>query len=302
MASIDLQVREYLGHLRVERNLSSNTQEAYRRDLERYVAFLAALHVRDVSDVQAPHVNEYQAHLLSKEVGLARTSANRMLAAVRGFHAFAIKEKWTQHEACAGLVPAKPATRLPKALSVDETFRLLDALAGSESLVDMRDYALVEFLYATGARISEVCGLTLDDIDTKGRSVRLFGKGGKTRVVPVGTTAIAALDRYLVRARPTFMVETSNYVFLNRKGRQLGRQSAFNAVSRCAELAHIRQDVSPHTLRHCFATHLLEGGADVRIVQELLGHASVTTTQIYTLVTQQRLREVYSVAHPRSRR
>lgn len=302
MAGIDIQVREYLGHLRVERNLSANTQDAYRRDLERYLAFLAQLGVSDVADVQPAHVNEYQAHLLSKEVGLARTSANRMLAAVRGFHAFALKEKWTSVEACSGLIASKPATRLPKALSIDETFKLLDVISGSESLTDMRDYALVEFLYATGARISEVCNLTLDDIDVQSRSVRLFGKGGKTRVVPVGSTAIAALERYLVRARPTFMVETSNYVFLNRKGKPLGRQSAFNAVSRCAELAHIRQDVSPHTLRHCFATHLLEGGADVRIVQELLGHASVTTTQIYTLVTQQRLREVYSVAHPRSRR
>jgi integrase/recombinase XerD len=297
-----MQVREYLSHLRVERNLSSNTQEAYRRDLDRYAEFLLSIGIHDVADVYPAHVNEYQAHLLSKELGLARSSANRMLAAVRGFHAFALKEKWTDKEACSELVASKPVQRLPKALSIDETFKLLDAISTSESLVDMRDYAVVEFLYATGARISEVCGLTLDDIDIKGRSVRLFGKGGKTRVVPIGTTAIAALDRYLVRARPTFMVETSNYVFLNRKGKPLGRQSAFNAVARCAELAHIRQEVSPHTLRHCFATHLLEGGADVRIVQELLGHSSVTTTQIYTLVTQQRLREVYSVAHPRSRR
>ena len=166
----------------------------------------------------------------------------------------------------------------------------------------MRDYAVAEFLYATGARISEVCQLTLDDLDFASRTVRLFGKGGKTRVVPFGTSAASALERYIVRSRPSLVREPSKYVFLNRKGMPLGRQSAFKAIARCADLANVGQQVSPHTLRHCFATHLLEGGADVRIVQELLGHASVTTTQIYTLVTQQRLREVYAVAHPRSRR
>lgn len=302
MTAIQRQVREYLGHLRVERNLASNTQVAYERDLARYVSFLESFGLLDVGEVHPSHTNAYQSHLLSAESGLSRTSANRMLAAVRGFHAFALKEKWTEHDACAQLIVSKTTLKLPKALSIDDTIRLVEVLAASESPVDMRDYAMVELLYATGARISELCQLTLDDIDISSRSVRLYGKGGKTRVVPFGTNAAAALERYLVRARPSFVRVTTNTVFLNRKGLSLGRQSAFNAVARCARLAHIRQAVSPHTLRHCFATHLLEGGADVRIVQELLGHASVTTTQIYTLVTQQRLREVYAVAHPRSRR
>jgi integrase/recombinase XerD len=225
-----------------------------------------------------------------------------MLAAVRGLHSFALKERWTMTDSCALLVSSKPAVRLPKALSVGDTLKVVEVLGSAESATDMRDYAVVEFLYSTGARISEVVGLTLDDLDLKGGSVRLFGKGSKYRIVPIGGAAIAALERYIVRARPSLVKQTTNVVFLNRKGEPLGRQSAFNAVSRCAELAQIKQAVSPHTLRHCFATHLLEGGADVRVVQELLGHASVTTTQIYTLVTQQRLREVYSMAHPRSRR
>lgn len=302
MSTLQRQIREYLGHLRVERNLALNTQLAYERDLNRYAAFLAEVSIDDIADVFPEHVNSYQSQLLSTESGLSRASVNRMMAAVRGIHSFAIKEKWTTREACSQLLPSKATLKLPKALSIAETIRLVEVLSASESLIDMRDYAVVEFLYATGARISEVCQLKLDDLDFESRTVRLFGKGGKTRVVPFGSSAALALERYLVRARPSLVRETTNFVFLNRKGLPLGRQSAFKAVARCAELARIPHAVSPHTLRHCFATHLLEGGADVRIVQELLGHASVTTTQIYTLVTQQRLREVYAVAHPRSRR
>ena len=302
MPAVDRQIQEFLSHVRVERNLSKNTQDAYRRDLRRYVDYLVELGVTDISDVTADLVAQYQTSLLASDSGLARSSANRMLAAVRGLHSFAIKERWTTTDSCALLVSSKPALRLPKALTVSDTLKVVEVLSTAESAVDMRDYAVVEFLYSTGARISEVVGLTLDDLDLQSGSVRLFGKGSKYRVVPIGGAAINALERYLVRARPAFVKQTTNVVFLNRKGEALGRQSAFNAVSRCAELAHIRDSVSPHTLRHCFATHLLEGGADVRVVQELLGHASVTTTQIYTLVTQQRLREVYSMAHPRSRR
>lgn len=302
MSTLERQISEYLSHIRVERNLAKNTQDAYRRDLDRYTSFLGQLGIDDIANVGPDVVLQYQAELVSPNQGLARSSANRMLAAVRGLHAFALKERWTSVDACALLVANKSAVRLPKALSVDETIKVVEVLGSSETPVDMRDYALVEFLYSTGARISEVVGLTLDDVDLDNGSVRLFGKGGKYRVVPIGSTAIAALERYLVRARPTFVRQTTGHVFLNRKGLPLGRQSAFNAVVRCAELAHVHIKISPHTLRHCFATHLLEGGADVRVVQELLGHASVTTTQIYTLVTQQRLREVYSMAHPRSRK
>ena len=257
--------------------------------------------VADLADVAPETVAQYQSELMDSASGLARSSSNRMLAAVRGLHAFALKERWTSIDSCSLLVASRSPARLPKALSVTDTIKVVEILSKSETSVDMRDYAVVEFLYSTGARISEVVGLKLDDLDLQNGSVRLFGKGNKYRVVPIGSTAVAALERYLVRARPSFVRNTTAVVFLNRKGEALGRQSAFNAVSRCAELAHIKQPVSPHTLRHCFATHLLEGGADVRVVQELLGHASVTTTQIYTLVTQQRLREVYSMAHPRSR-
>ncbi|MEY2635230.1 MAG: hypothetical protein RIS75_1170 [Actinomycetota bacterium] len=302
MTSIDAQIAEFLGHLRVERNLAKNTLDAYRRDLERYREYLQQLSIHDISSINTDVVNNYQSQLSSSDYGLSRTSIQRMLASVRGFHKFAVKEKWVGLDPTTKLVSSKAPARLPKALSVDETISLVEVLKNSESLLDMRDYALLEFLYATGSRISEAVGLRLDDLSVADKSVRLHGKGGKTRVVPIGNAALGALDKYLVRSRPTLRVVASDYVFLNRKGSPLGRQSAFNAVARAAKLANIKSDVSPHTLRHCFATHLLEGGADVRIVQELLGHASVTTTQIYTLVTAQRLREIYAVSHPRSQR
>lgn len=295
------QIREYLSHLRVERHLAVNTIAAYRRDLQRYEDFCRACSVAGVDEISEQLVEDYQ-RTLAEDPGLAPASVDRMLAAIRGLHKFAVREGWVGSDAAKSLVARKRPASLPKALSVDDTVRLVEALASGESPVDMRDYALLEFLYGTGARISEACGLRLPDLDLKGGAARLTGKGGKTRVVPVGSNAVAALERYLVRARPSLLRQGTDFVFLNNRGGVLARQVGFNAIRRAAELAQIGVDVSPHTLRHCFATHLLEGGADVRVVQELLGHASVTTTQIYTMVTIQRLREEYSSAHPRARR
>jgi integrase/recombinase XerD len=302
MQKINAQITEYLSHLRVERNLAKNTLEAYRRDLDRYLEYLHQANITQVSEISEGIVNDYQTQLSSVSSGLSRSSTQRMLASVRGLHNFAVKEKWANIDPTTQLITSKSAARLPKALSIDDTVRLVEVFKNSEAILDMRDYALLEFLYATGARISEAVALRLDDISLEEKSVRLHGKGGKTRVVPIGSAAIAAIDKYMVRSRPTLRVVASDYVFLNRKGSPLGRQSAFNAVSRAGKTANFSVEISPHTLRHCFATHLLEGGADVRIVQELLGHASVTTTQIYTLITAQRLREVYALSHPRSQR
>lgn len=290
-----------MSHLRVERHLAANTIAAYRRDLRRYEDFCVSAAAQEVAAISEQLVEQYQREL-SADPGLAPASVDRMLAAVRGLHKFAVREGWAGFDAAESLVARKRAASLPKALTVDETVRLVEALSVGESAVDMRDYALLEFLYGTGARISEACGLRLPDLDLKGGAARLTGKGGKTRVVPVGSKAVAALERYLVRARPSLMREGTDYVFLNNRGAPLARQVGFNAIRRAAERAQLNVDVSPHTLRHCFATHLLEGGADVRVVQELLGHASVTTTQIYTMVTIQKLREEYSSAHPRARR
>lgn len=302
----------YLDHLAVERGISRNTLESYTRDLRRYTEHLAGHGVTELADVTEARVGEFLAVL--REDGLAASSAARTLVAVRGLHRFAHREGLVAVDPARDVHPPSPPRRLPKALPVDDVLRLLDTHKGQEPRA-LRDRALLELLYSTGARISEVVGLDVDDVDAVERTVLLDGKGGKQRIVPVGRPALAALDAYLVRARPGLAAKgrgvavshgasagksASAAVFLNARGGRLSRQSAWQVLKTAAEEAGISAVVSPHTLRHSFATHLLEGGADVRVVQELLGHASVTTTQVYTLVTVTTLREVYATAHPRA--
>jgi integrase/recombinase XerD len=303
-------VRRYLQHLIVERGLAANTIESYRRDLRRYADVLAARGTTDIADITALDVAEFRAALRTgddEHPPLAVSSVGRAVVAVRGLHAFALREGLADEDPAREVAPPVPAKRLPKAISVDAVELILDA-AGSTEDPDprvLRDRALLEFLYGTGARISEATGLDVDDLDHLGRdpAVLLTGKGSKQRYVPVGSFAVRALDAYLVRGRPALAAtaarKASPAVFLNARGGRLTRQGAWGilreAASRCGA-----SDVSPHTLRHSFATHLLDGGADIRVVQELLGHASVTTTQVYTLVTVDKLREVYAAAHPRA--
>jgi integrase/recombinase XerD len=235
---------------------------------------------------------------------LSASSAARTVVAVRGFHRFCVREGLTGVDPAAAVRPPSPPQRLPKALSVDEVSRILGAAIGAEpSVLDTRDAALLEFLYGTGARISEAVGLDVDDLDLESGSVLLRGKGSKERVVPVGSYARDAVSAYLVRGRPDLVSRGHGTpgLFLNARGGRLSRQSAWSVLRRTAGRAGITKEISPHTLRHSFATHLLDGGADVRVVQELLGHASVTTTPVYTLVTVDKLREVYALSHPRAR-
>ncbi|GAA3047006.1 site-specific tyrosine recombinase XerD [Actinokineospora globicatena] len=297
-------LRTYLDHLAVERGTATNTLDGYTRDLNRYLDHLAGHGVRDLVDVGERHVTSFLVLLREGDADhppLAASSAARAVVAVRGLHRFAVREGLVEHDVARAVKPPTPPRRLPKALPVDDVLRLLEAPSG-DTPGELRDRALLEVLYSTGARISEVVGLDRDDIDATERTVLLDGKGGKQRLVPIGRPALEALDAYFVRARPGFAAagRGTAAVFLNRRGGRLSRQSAWNVLKAAAEHAGIAVPVSPHTLRHCFATHLLEGGADVRVVQELLGHASVTTTQIYTLVTVTTLREVYATAHPRA--
>ncbi|WP_426595668.1 site-specific tyrosine recombinase XerD [Cellulomonas sp. McL0617] len=311
MTTIEISLETYLAHLTVERGLSTNTLLAYRRDLSRYVAFLAARDCHDPGQIRERDVEDY---LLAVRTGadgrtaLSASSAARSVVAVRGWHRFLLLDGVTGTDAASAVRPPAQPKRLPKAISVDDVERLLDAAGLGDGPVPLRDRALLELVYGTGARISEAVGLDVDDVDrTPGfASVRLFGKGRKERVVPVGSFALAALDAYLVRGRPTMATGSrggSPGLFLNTRGARLSRQSAWAVLRSAAERAGLpgADHVSPHTLRHSFATHLLAGGADVRVVQELLGHASVTTTQIYTLVTPDTLREVYAASHPRAR-
>jgi integrase/recombinase XerD len=302
----DQVVGAYLDHLVVERGLAQNTVMAYRRDLGRYVDYCRR---QGIDSLDAVSESDVAAFLAALSVGddehrpLGPASVTRTLAAVRGLHRFAAGEGATTRDAARAVTPPRTPRRLPKALSRDEVVALLGAAEAQEGVFGVRDAALLELLYATGARISEVVGLDVDDLDADQALVRLRGKGGKERVVPVGSAARAAVAAYLVRGRPGLAARGagSPALLLNRQGGRLSRQSAWTVLKSSAAAAGIRSEVSPHTLRHSFATHLLEGGADVRVVQELLGHASVTTTQIYTMVTIDTLREVYLGAHPRAR-
>ncbi len=293
-------ITSYLDHLAVERGTARNTLDGYARDLRRYEQHLAVLGVPTLETVREAHVSAFLAVLRSgtdEHPPLAASSAARALVAVRGLHRFAVREGLVALDPAREVKPPAAPRRLPKALPVDDVLRLLETPSG------LRERALLEVLYSTGARISEAVGLDLDDIDATERTVLLDGKGGKQRLVPIGRPALDALDAYFVRARPGLAAggRGSPAVFLNVRGGRLSRQSAWQTLKVAAEQAGLTASVSPHTLRHSFATHLLEGGADVRVVQELLGHASVTTTQIYTLVTVTTLREVYATAHPRAR-
>ena len=311
VATLDVQFQGYLDHLTIERGVAANTLSSYRRDLRRYTAHLVSRGIDDLAAVAEADVSDFLVALRrgDKDSGappLSAVSAARALIAVRGLHRFATSEGLTAVDVARAVKPPTPSRRLPKSLSLDEVLALLDG-AGGDSDADgpltLRNRALLELLYSTGARISEAVGLDVDDVDTHSRSVLLRGKGDKQRLVPIGRPAVSALDTYLVRGRPDLARrgKSTPAIFLNVRGGRLSRQSAWQVLQDAAERAGISSAVSPHTLRHSFATHLLEGGADVRVVQELLGHASVTTTQIYTLVTVSTLREVWAGAHPRAR-
>jgi integrase/recombinase XerD len=278
---------------------------SYRRDLRRYVDFLATTGASTFDDVQEQHITEFLIRLREgddEHPPLGAGSAARAVVAVRGLHRFLLREGTTAVDPAAGVKPPSPAKRLPKALPLDAVERLLAAAGSPGTALALRDRALLELLYGTGARISEAVGLDVDDVELESGAVRLMGKGSKQRAVPVGSYAVEAVSAYLVRARPQLsgVGRGTPALFLNARGGRLSRQSAWSVLRSAAERAGVDGDVSPHTLRHSFATHLLDGGADVRVVQELLGHASVTTTQLYTLVTADRLREVYAAAHPRA--
>ena len=311
--AVERVVTGYLDHLVVERGLAVNTIASYRRDLRRYTAFLAATGVRGLAEVGESDVAAFLSALRTGDDDhppLSATSAARAVVAVRGLHRFALLDGLVPDDVAAEVRPPAPDRRLPKAIPVSSVEALLAAAGSVDGPRGLRDRALLELLYGTGARISEAVGLAVDDLDLGGdptrATVRLAGKGGKERVVPVGSYAVRAVEEYLVRARPALAATARpgarGALFLNARGGALSRQSAWTILREAAERAGIGAELSPHTLRHSFATHLLDGGADVRVVQELLGHASVTTTQVYTLVTVERLREVYATSHPRALR
>lgn len=301
-------VDAYLRHVSIERGLSEHTVAAYRRDLSGYVGWLRTQGVTDTDDVTVALIGDFVEERAASLPPPAATSLARLQSSVRGLHRFLVREGLRADDPSDRLRPPKAPQRLPKALPYDQVVALLDAAgpapgdATDTDLIRLRDRALLELLYATGARVSEVTQLDVDDL-AHGDVLRVRGKGSKERIVPVGSYARAAVDAYLARARPELSRRgrATPRLFLGARGAPLSRQSAWLVIQQASERAHLRAHVSPHTLRHSFATHLLQGGADVRVVQELLGHASVATTQIYTHVTVDTLRDVYATSHPRAR-
>ncbi|WEV53497.1 site-specific tyrosine recombinase XerD [Bifidobacterium sp. ESL0704] len=306
MNAMDDLLGQFLAHIGVERGLAGSTVSAYAADIKKYVSWLSSRNLNKLNEVTSLDVEEYVAAL--DKAGESARSKARRLASVHEFHKFALMQGVVADDASARVKAPKAAGHLPDVLSVDEVSRLLDAAAmgGSRDPVVLRDKALLEFMYATGCRASEATGTDLNDIDFDERVVVLTGKGSKQRLVPLGEYALKALRRYISDGRPELEARAKGAkerraVFLNKRGRRISRQSVWEAVKAAGERAHIDRPLHPHTLRHSFATHLIQGGADVRTVQELLGHASVTTTQIYTHVSPETLIETYLTAHPRAR-
>ena len=307
MADPEAVARRYLEHLTVERGLADNTLAAYRRDLERYVGFLGARRIEDLSDVDAKTIRAFIASVSASTHGpdgepYRATTVSRMLSTVRTFHRFALREGLVTDDPTAGVVRPRLPRALPHPLTVAEVTAIVEA-PGDATPVATRDRAILELLYGAGLRISELVGLDVDDLDLDDAAVRVLGKGSKERLVPIGRMARDAVAAYLTRGRPALATGRSRAaLFLNTRGGRLTRQSCSRLLDAHRTRAGITRVVTPHDLRHSFATHLLEGGADVRVVQELLGHASVATTQVYTLVTTEHLRAAYYTAHPRARR
>ncbi|MEV8254273.1 site-specific tyrosine recombinase XerD [Rhodoglobus sp. NPDC076762] len=300
--AIAVAAERYLRHLAIERGLSANTLAAYRRDLDKYLEFLSARGLVAPAAVAADDVTAF-AHSLraGTERPLAASSVARMLSTVRGLHTFFVDESLAVEDVAHTVAIPKQPMRLPKAITIEQMTAVLGSFPGDE-IISLRNTALLELLYATGARVSEVTALNVDDM-IDGDIVRLLGKGNKQRIVPVGSFAQAAIEKYLVRARPVLSAKGASTpaLFLGARGARLSRQNVWLIIQSAAERAELGIDISPHTFRHSFATHLLSGGADVRVVQELLGHSSVATTQIYTMVTADTLRDMYTTAHPRAR-
>ncbi len=296
----------YLDQLRIERGLSSNSISAYARDLDKFEDFLRNTR-KDFAKLIPQDLTDFEVSL--KSHGLALSSSNRTLSAVKGFYKYASLE-FDVVNPTLEIVSAKIARKLPKALSVDEVTRLIESAKREGDPISFRDFAILELLYSSGARVSEIVGVNAADISISKTAdgdvtvLKLRGKGSKERLVPLGKFAVSALEDYFTRTRPALAAKNAKSeaaLFLNSRGKRLSRQSAWQIVLDAAVATGLEGRVSPHVFRHSYATHLLDGGADIRVVQELLGHSSVTTTQIYTLITIDKVRESYSTAHPRAK-
>ena len=302
--NFDLAATSFLNHLQIERGLAANSIAAYRRDLTKFANFLGS---KPLTDVDPQTITEFETTL--REAKLSVASINRVDSTLRSFFKH-LQQEYGYADPTLEISPKKSARRLPKALTISQIVSMIDAALREGQPITVRDQAMLELLYSSGARVSELIGINLNDVSTIETddgiitTLKLRGKGSKERIVPLGTFAAKAIENYMVRVRPDLAAKSSkatSALFLNSRGSRISRQSAWQMVLDAAEAAGVTEHVSPHVFRHSYATHLLDGGADIRVVQELLGHASVTTTQIYTLITIDKVRESYSMAHPRAK-
>ena len=302
--SFEIAASSFLNHLQIERGLAANSIAAYRRDLEKFRLFLNG---QDLATVTPEVITAFEVSL--KQASLSVPTINRVDSTLRSFFRN-LQQEYGFSDPTLEIVPSKSARRLPKALTISQMLSLIDAAFKASDPITLRDQAMLELLYSSGARVSELIGINLNDLSTvqtedgQITTLKLRGKGSKERIVPLGSFASAAIDNYCVRIRPGLLAKNPKNnpaLFLNSRGGRISRQSAWQIVMDAADTAGITEHVSPHVFRHSYATHLLDGGADIRVVQELLGHASVTTTQIYTLITIDKVRESYSMAHPRAK-
>ena len=302
--NFDLAATSFLNHLQIERGLAANSIAAYRRDLSKFAIFLGS---KPLADVVPETITEFETTL--REAKLSVASINRVDSTLRSFFKH-LQQEYGYADPTLEISPKKSARRLPKALTIAQIVSMIDAALRNGQPITVRDQAMLELLYSSGARVSELIGINMNDLSTIETddgiitTLKLRGKGSKERIVPLGSFAAKAIENYMVRVRPDLAAKspkTTSALFLNSRGSRITRQSAWQMVLDAAEAAGVTEHVSPHVFRHSYATHLLDGGADIRVVQELLGHASVTTTQIYTLITIDKVRESYSMAHPRAK-
>jgi len=302
--NFDLAATSFLNHLQIERGLAANSIAAYRRDLGKFAVFLKG---KELSEVDPETINQFESSL--REANLSVASINRVDSTLRSFFKH-LQQEYGYADPTLEISPKKSARRLPKALSIGQIVSMIDAALREGQPITIRDQAMLELLYSSGARVSELIGINLNDLSSVETddgiitTLKLRGKGAKERIVPLGSFAAIAIENYMTRVRPDLAAKsakTTSALFLNSRGSRISRQSAWQMVLDAAVAAGVTEHVSPHVFRHSYATHLLDGGADIRVVQELLGHASVTTTQIYTLITIDKVRESYSMAHPRAK-
>ncbi len=302
--NFDVATSSFLNHLQIERGLAANSIAAYRRDLVKFSIFLGS---KSLSEVDSNTINDFEISL--REAKLSVASINRVDSTLRSFFKH-LQQEYGYADPTLEIAPQKSARRLPKALTIAQIVSMIDVAYREGQPITARDQAMLELLYSSGARVSELIGINVNDLssidtsDGKVTTLKLRGKGSKERIVPLGSFATKAVENYLVRVRPDLAsksTKVTSALFLNSRGSRISRQSAWQMVLDAADAAGITEHVSPHVFRHSYATHLLDGGADIRVVQELLGHASVTTTQIYTLITIDKVRESYALAHPRAK-